>query len=128
LSYAARNGEILKNDSSVINEADIMDAGISGWAVKDSKDNTIATATKSGEEGKTHHISAVLAGYTDPASGLLTVKDGDTVKIEYPVHDADVIILPVPVKCTEGNAVSASLSASGTGGVVGKINLIGFTL
>jgi len=127
MSYAARTGQIMKSDETVINEADIIEAKISGWIEKASGDNAVITATKAAVVSKSHYISAILAGYTKEATGLLTIKDGTTIKAEYPVYNSDIIVLPVPIKCTAGNAVSVTLTASGASGNIGKLNLVGFT-
>lgn len=103
-----------------INEA------IGGWVATDSKDNAIATATKAAATGKTHIITGAFASFSATKSGLLQVKDGNTVIAEQYIYDSGYI--PLNVKATAGNAVSAVLTASGTATTLGKVNLTGFTV
>lgn len=98
-----------------------------GWAVSASADNALATATKAAVAGKSHRITAIFASYSGSKTGLLQIKDGAAVIFEQYIVNADVISLPAPLKITAGNAVSAELAASGTAGILGKVNLAGFT-
>ncbi len=99
---------------------------LNGWVVKDSQVNALATATKAAATGQTHYITAVFAGYSGAATGLLQIKDGATVVAEIYIVNAGVVSLPYPIKATAGNAVSAELAAGGAA-VTGKVNLAGFT-
>ncbi len=87
----------------------------------------IATATRAAEVGRSHYIVAVVAGYGAAQIGGLDVNDGAAAVISTHVHNADVIALPRPLRATAGNAVSAVLGA-GAAGVVGRVNIIGFTI
>jgi hypothetical protein len=97
-----------------------------GWVVKDSKDNSTATATKAAAAGKTYIITGVAAGYSSAKLGTLEIKDDSTTIFETSVNNA--IDMNLNIRITTGKAVSAVLSASGTAGVIGKVNLIGFTI
>lgn len=99
-----------------------------GWVAKDSKDNALATATKAAVSGSSHYITNIVADFSATATKTLQIKDGTTVIAEFSVVDSAVINLGAAIKITKGNAVSAELAASGAGGTVGKVNLIGFTL
>jgi hypothetical protein len=97
------------------------------WIVTDSKDNATATATKAAAAtGNIYCLDMVAASFkTDPSVPvLLTVKDGNTVIFSYYVRNAVNIPL-YGVMCTKGNAVSAVLAASGTGGNYGEVALVG---
>jgi hypothetical protein len=99
-----------------------------GWVVSASADNALAVATKAAETGKSHYITTIIASYSGTKTGLLQLKDGNNVILEHYVVNTDVISLSSPIKITPGSAVSVELEASGTVGVVGKVNLIGFTI
>lgn len=96
------------------------------WVAKDSQDNSAATATKAAESEKTHIITGVFASFSNAVTKLLQIKDGDTVIAEHYIVDSGYI--PLNIKATAGNAVSAVLAASGTAGQLGKVNLTGFTI
>jgi len=100
---------------------------VSEWAVTASQDNAEATASKAGVTGQTHYITHVAASFSAAATKLLQVKDGSTVLWEGYVVNAQVIPFDRPLKVTRGAAASAVLAASGTGGVLGKVNIAGFT-
>jgi hypothetical protein len=96
------------------------------WAEKASADNALAIASKAAEVDKTHIITGAHASYSGSVTGLLQIKDGVTVIFEQYVVNSEVI--PLNIETTSGNAVSAELAASGTLGVIGKVNLTGYTL
>lgn len=99
------------------------------WRETDSDDNAASTATKAAVANKRHTISTVSASYsTASTTGLLTITvtlGGTSSTITHYVHGADVI--PLEIRGDINTAVSASLAASGTGGVVGRVNMIGHT-
>jgi len=97
-----------------------------GWVVKDSQDNSAATAAKAAETDKTHILTGVSASFSGSATKLLQIKDGTAVIAEHYIVNSGHI--PLSIRATAGNAVSAVLAASGTGGTVGKVNLTGFTV
>lgn len=97
------------------------------WIAKDSDDNALSTASKAAPTNNSRHVIAVVtASYSSSSTtGLLQVKEGTTVIHEHYVHGADVI--PLEYRAAVNTAVSAELAASGTGGVVGKVAVIGHT-
>ena len=99
------------------------------WRETDSDDNAASTATKAAAANKRHTLSVVIASYSTAAtSGLLTITvtlNGTSSTITHYVHGADVI--PLEIRGDENTAVSATLAASGTGGVVGRVNIVGHT-
>jgi hypothetical protein len=98
------------------------------WAVKDSKDNALATTNKVADEvGRSHHITGVYASYSAAKTGLLQIKVGTTVIFEHYVVNSLAINFTLPIQCAPGQPVSAELAASGTAGQIGKVNLVGFT-
>lgn len=97
------------------------------FAVTASADNAASTATKAAVSGKINYITSVTASFSLTKSGLLQIKDGSTVVFEVEVYDSATIQFPTPIAGTSGNAVSATLAASGTSGTLGKVNLVGFT-
>lgn len=96
-----------------------------GWAVKDSKTNSAATAAKAAEAGKQHTVFSVDASFASTASALLQILDGTTVVWESYVYDAKEITFPRGLSITKGSACSAVLAASG--GPLQKVNLHGIT-
>ena len=98
------------------------------WINKDSKDNALATATVAADAKKTHFVHAIRASFNDPAiSGTLTIKQGATVLNELDVHGSRDIDFVQPMPFKMGVAVSATLSASGTAGKIGKVSVEGFS-
>ena len=100
-----------------------------GWVAKDSKDDAAATATKAAVVGSQHVVYGVDASFSLAVSDkLLQIKDGTTVVWEGYLTDRDKWTFPTGIAMTVGNACSAVLAASGTGGTLGKVNLHGNTL
>lgn len=96
------------------------------WTENDSQDNALATATRAAETHSRHVIMFAVVSYgTASTSGLLQVKQGSTVVAEHYIHGADVI--PLELYGDVNQAVSAELAASGTGGVLGKVALVGYS-
>ena len=98
-----------------------------GWVVTASQDNAEATATKAAVSGKSHVVRSVDAGFSGAATKLLQIKDGTTVVWSGPVYSSREVVFPNGLTITKGNACSAVLAASGTGGVTGYVNLHGTT-
>lgn len=100
-----------------------------GWIEYDRKDNALGTATKAAVSGKTHVIYSINAGYTNAATvGLLTLKDGVTTILEIDFIGSDTFVFPDGIAISSGAATSCTLSASGTGGVLGSISIHGNTI
>jgi hypothetical protein len=99
------------------------------WVASANADNSAATATKSAVADKRHTAAVVVASYsTASTSGLLTITytiGATSTTVTHYVHGADVI--PLELRGDINTLVSAGLAASGTGGVVGRVNLIGHT-
>lgn len=100
-----------------------------GWVAVDSKDNAAATAAKAAptDTRKQHVVYEVDASYSATKTLLLQIKDGTTVIWEGYVYDQRHVSFPRGIAITIGAACSAVLAASGTGGVIGKVNLHGVT-
>jgi len=107
-------------------EAVLYNQAANGWVATDSKDNALATASKAAATDKTHVLTGVFASFSAAITKLLQIKDGSTVIAEHYIVNAEFI--PLNIKGTAGNAVSAELAASGTGGTIGKVNITGFTV
>lgn len=99
----------------------------SDWTATDSKDNADATATKAANANARHCITAVTASFSAAATKLLQIKDGTTVILERYVYSAADLTFNAPIRASYNSAVSAVLTASGTGGVIGKVGLTGYT-
>lgn len=92
-------------------------------------DNAVATATAAAATGVRQCMVGVLADYDgDVDGGVLTIYDGATIKAEIPVRTHPLLIsFPAEtplLRGTKGGAVSAALSASGTVGVKGFVNIV----
>jgi len=106
-----------------------------GWIETDSQDNAEAAASRSApsDTTKQHVVFGAHASFSSLAGGLLQIKDGTTVIFEIAVVRSTAVFTPTMpifqkgIAITPGNACSAVLSASGTGGTVGKVNLHGIT-
>lgn len=100
-----------------------------GWNERDSQDNALATATRAAVPNKTHVVFGISASFSAAtASKLVQIKDDTTVLWEGYITNGEHLPFPRGIKIAEGNACSAELAASGTGAVLGKINLHGATV
>jgi hypothetical protein len=99
------------------------------WSVSDSDDNAESTASKAAKTTGRHTLSVVIASYSSSSTtGLLTInytEAGTAKTITHYVHGADVI--PLEIQGDTNTLVSGVLAASGTGGVTGKVTIVGHT-
>jgi hypothetical protein len=121
---AKESGKLTDIDTRL---ASLLAQDRSTWTEKAEATADVATATRAAEAGKSHYVVAVVASYGAAQIGGLDINDGASAVISTHVHNAAVIAFPKPLKMTEGNAVSAALGA-GAAGVVGRVNIIGFTI
>lgn len=100
------------------------------WTATDSDDNAESNATKAAVTGQRHVITGVAAGYaTAPATAkLLQLKRGTTVIWSTYLTTAKEVNFPSPIRGNLSEAVTATLAASGTGGVVSQVTLMGYTI
>lgn len=98
----------------------------SAWTQTASAVAALATASRPAVTYDEHYITGVSASYSAAQIGLLQIKDGATVVWEGYVHNQKDVSFPKPLQLTNGNAVSAELTA-GAAGVTGKVTLIGYT-
>lgn len=100
------------------------------WTANASADNATATATKAASTSQRHVITTVIASYGGAKTGLLTIKEGSTTLLEHYVVNSEVITFPNGgLRASTTNlAVSAELAASGTGGTLGKVALVGYSV
>lgn len=99
------------------------------WVETANADNVAATATRAAETGKSHYVTSVSASFSASVAGaLLTISEGAAEIARVYVHDHAEVSLPKPIEIAEGTAVSAELAASGSAGVVGAVNLTGYTV
>ena len=121
---ARESGKLTDVDAKL---ASMLAQDKSTWTERAEATAAAATATRAAEAGKSHYIVAVVASYGAAQIGELTINDGVAPVVSTHIHNAAVIALPKPFKATAGNAVSATLGAGATG-VVGRVNVIGFTV
>ena len=98
-----------------------------GWVENDGQTNAIATATHAAKVRENHVVMSVSASFSASATKLLQIKDGSTVVWEGYVYNSEHVPFPNGIEISQGSACSAVLAASGTGGVIGKINLTGIS-
>jgi hypothetical protein len=102
---------------------------VAAWTASDSQDNATATATKAAPAATaSHYITGAMASYSATKTLLLQIKDDTTVIAEYYIYNASHLNFAKPLKITAGKACSAVLTASGTGGTLGKVTLTGYTI
>lgn len=103
--------------------------GKSSWVETANADNSGATATRAApSDGLSHYVTSV-SGSFDTSSGVtMILKEGSTEIARWYVQDWLVFPFSYPIKIAPGSAVSLELAASGTGGVVGAVNMTGYTL
>lgn len=105
-----------------------------GWMEYDKQTNAEATATRTGEASKQHIIYSVTAtlGVTaTPVSKAVALKDGTTTIWEGEItagEDTSSFVFPKGVAITAGEDASATLEASGEGGVDGTVSIHGETV
>lgn len=99
------------------------------WSVTDSDDNGESVASKTGITGQRHVITHVSASYGTAATKLLQIKSGTTVILSRVVYSAADLSFPNGLRAlANGDLVSATLAASGTGGVTGYVSIHGYTI
>lgn len=115
--------ELLSDSGGIVTKPDA-----STWSITATSDNAIATATKAAEAGKSHYITSIAGSYSAANIGLITVSDGAAVVGNYHTHNQRDVVLSRPFRAVSGNAVSVSLAASGTVGVIGAVTITGYTV
>ena len=103
------------------------------WVEKDSQDNAMAKAVRAAGAGQ-HYATGILVSFSTsaPAVKLVQIKSGSTILEEFYVDFAQSLTARVPfdapIPATLAEAMSVEIPASGTGGVIGKAHIEGFTL
>lgn len=95
---------------------------------KDSKDNAIATATAAaGTATQRYYITGYDISYSVAATGgMLQLLDGATVIWEQYISGRNFINFIQPIQGSLASSFSAVLTASGTAGVIGKVDIRGY--
>ncbi len=104
---------------------------VATWIESDtSGDNADVIITKPAEAGKSHYVVGIIACYGEGAGGgEVNFDEGEETRLTGYAKDTMplVVILPKLYKAAANTAVSLNVVAGGQG-VVGKANLIGFTI
>lgn len=97
---------------------------------KDSKDNAVATATAAaGSSNQRYYITGMDASFsTSGTFGLLQLLDGSTVIWEGYFNGTMRHNFISPIMGSLASSFSIVLTASGTAGVIGKVNLRGYLI
>lgn len=99
------------------------------WVEVAEADNGTATATKAAKTDGRHTIANVSASFgSSSVSKLLTITctvGGAAKTIKHVIHGADV--LPLDLICDKDTSFAAALAASGTGGTLGYVTIVGHT-
>lgn len=97
---------------------------------KDSKDNAVATATAAaGNSNQRYRITGMDASFSTGATvGLLQLLDGATLIWEGYFTGTLKHNFISPIQGSLGSSFSAVLTASGTAGVIGKVDLRGYLI
>lgn len=77
--------------------------------------------------GQSHYVSTISGSYGAAQIGVLTLESpAGTVLASFHVHNSLVVPLERPLRIAAGAAVVARLTA-GAAGVIGRVNLVGYT-
>ena len=101
------------------------------WIAVDGDDNAESNAIKAAVTGGRHVVTMISASFaTAPATAkLLQLLHGSSVVWETYLTTAVNIPIPSGIRNPNVNeSVTAKLAASGTGGVVSKVALFGYTI
>jgi hypothetical protein len=107
-------------------DSNFVGTGGSNYA---SADNAIATATIAARgAGLRAIVTQIIGGFSNNTTvGTVTVKRGTTTVFVLPfTGNFNINLHIVPLKGNENEAVTAAISASGAGGVIGHVALLGF--
>lgn len=107
-----------------------VNIGNSTVLAKDSKDNAVATATAAaGTANQRYRITGMDASFSATATvGLLQLLDGATVIWEGYFSSTLRHNFISPIQGSLGSSFSAVLTASGTAGVIGKVDIRGYLM
>lgn len=103
------------------------------WTAVTQADNASAAPSVAANTTKRHYITKVVCGYSaaPAAAKTMTLTDGATnvVRCYFTTTDfgTKVFDFNPPLEFTVNSIASATLPASGTGGVLGHISIHGFT-
>jgi hypothetical protein len=94
----------------------------------DTQDDALATATFGADANLAYYVTGVSASFDNTVNGAtLLVLDGVAEIYKAFVWTTGFVQFGRPLEITKGAAASATLSASGTGGVNGTVCLHGFS-
>lgn len=97
------------------------------WMVSDSDDNAASTALRAAQTGKKHIVYGISVSYSVAKTLKVILKNGSDTIATFHVYNQRDIIFPQGIEMTPGNACSAVLDASGTGGTIGSVVMHGET-
>ena len=102
------------------------------WTATANADNATATATKAAPNDKSGRerlfVSTIDASFSGSVAGAtVIIKDGTTEVWRRYFNDTTTIDFRRPFPISQAAALNVELSASGSGGVIGAVNVSGFT-
>jgi len=109
---------------------------LNGKVVEATADNALATAAFAAIAAVRHFITGIIVAFSGatgvPVYKTLQIKFGTTVVANFDFDSTKEALvripLPSPIHGDYNQAVSVELGASGTGGVIGKVKLFGYSL
>jgi hypothetical protein len=101
----------------------------SSWSVTTSVDNGSTVATKAAISNQSHYVTSIHAGFSAAAAGkAITLTDaGATIGTFHVTNQRDILFGGEGLRISTGGAVVATMVASGTGGTIGNVTMVGYT-
>ena len=98
------------------------------WHLNATQDNASITISRPGETGARHVVTAIVAGYNDPAiRGHVQITGaGGTPFVEFR-FTGQIVISGTEIALPLNAPVGAFMSASGVAGTIGSVLLNGYT-
>lgn len=87
--------------------------------------NDTATVTLAATDGKSYHVTRIVAGFQpSAATDVVLVSVGGTGKGNYPVVNvADYDLSTTPIHGNDGQAITAAIGASGAASTLGYVTV-----
>lgn len=105
-----------------------VQSGVTTWSALGNADNALVTVTQAADaRGRSHRVTTILASYSGVSTGLLRVLQAAVPIAEYVIVNNAVINFSEPLMVGASSALSVTLAASGTAGIIGRVTVVGYT-